>query len=449
MKKYSMFTITLIVGVFSMFSCQDDWLEVKRDKKQVVPKNLNELQALLDNTDVMTIKGVYLGENSADDCYLMADRWLTRGTTQKNAYIWAADIYEGEMVHDWEFSYERIFYANTVLEGLDKIGPGQERDQVQGRALFYRAWNHYQLAQLFCKTYVPETASKDLGIPLKKSSNINQSIFRSSVQETYDFILSDLLDALDLLPEEATIKTRPDKLAAHALLSRIYLLMADYPEALEHAQAVIGSHDELLDYNTIDPDNSFPLLENKEVIFQSMISRISPIGSYSYLFCDPELYTSYETNDLRKSAFFMNNDGSGFKGSYSSTSIYFFDGLATDELYLTSAECYVRLGEINKALGLLNTLLLDRYAAGTFSPLAAENAEDALRLVLKERRKELLFRGIRWGDLKRLNLDPRFAKTLTRDIDGTLYTLEPGSNRYILPIPDKVIALSHVEQNKR
>ena len=97
----------------------------------------------------------------------------------------------------------------------------------------------------------------------------------------------------------------------------------------------------------------------------------------------------------------------------------------------------------------LNMLLEKRYVAGTFVPLSATDAEDALIKVLAERRKELVFRGLRWPDLRRLNKDPRFAKTITRSLDGEIFELPPNSPRYVLPIPQKVIELSGIKQNDR
>jgi hypothetical protein len=68
---------------------------------------------------------------------------------------------------------------------------------------------------------------------------------------------------------------------------------------------------------------------------------------------------------------------------------------------------------------------------------------------LLERRKELCFRGLRWQDLRRLNKEPEYAKTLTRKIDGITYTLPPNDPKYVFPIPPNVIALSGMQQNPR
>ena len=77
-------------------------------------------------------------------------------------------------------------------------------------------------------------------------------------------------------------------------------------------------------------------------------------------------------------------------------------------------------------------------------------ADAALTLILDERRKELAFRsGLRWSDLKRLNQDSRYAKTLSRKIGGQSYTLAPGDKRYAFLIPVSVVQMDGVAQNSR
>lgn len=125
-------------------------------------------------------------------------------------------------------------------------------------------------------------------------------------------------------------------------------------------------------------------------------------------------------------------------------------GLNIGEIYVTEAEALVREGEINEALELLNALAVKRHVEGTYVDVTERNPEKLLQLILDERRRELMFKGTRWFDLKRLNKDPRFAKTITHNYFGETYTLEPNSNRYVLPIPPKAIASNDLlEQNPR
>ena len=124
-----------------------------------------------------------------------------------------------------------------------------------------------------------------------------------------------------------------------------------------------------------------------------------------------------------------------------------FTGIATDELYLTRAECYVRQGDSSKALDDLNTLMSKRIKKADFSPYSLPVPDGLLKLILTERRKELLFRALRWTDLRRLNKEAEFRDTLYRFINGKKYELLPGSDRYTLQIDRNSIDISGLQQN--
>jgi hypothetical protein len=90
----------------------------------------------------------------------------------------------------------------------------------------------------------------------------------------------------------------------------------------------------------------------------------------------------------------------------------------------------------------LNYLLVNRYQKGTFTPLEGLSGVELIKKIEVERRKELLFRGVRWLDQKRYNQDPALAKTNSRIYLGKEYRLEPGSPRYTFPIPPREIRLN-------
>lgn len=174
------------------------------------------------------------------------------------------------------------------------------------------------------------------------------------------------------------------------------------------------------------------------------------IISPSIAIIDTALYASYEDMDLRKRIYFnIQQDGSvRFKGSYFGTVSHFM-GLAVDEILLTRAECFARTGRIAEALLDLNNLLIRRYEKDQYEPISVQNENEVLDIILRERRKELLMRDIRWMDLKRLNLEPAHATKIVRQIDGGRYELTPNENRYALPIPMTVIEISGMPQNPR
>ncbi len=453
LEKYTIVFLLLLSFVF--LSCQK-FLEEKPDKTLVIPKKLSELQALLDNSNVFNTGTAHLlGEISGDNYYLLKPVWQALSTGyEKNAYIWSEEIFEGAQSTDWNNPSLAVFYCNVVLEGVNKIIPAQQELEtwniVKGGALFYRSYVLYQLAQLFCKTYVPTSAATDLGIPLRLESDISIKTTRSTIEQTYRQLIKDAQEATQLLPQTSVLKTRPIKATAHALLARIYLQMQDYTAALNYANLSLDAYNSLIDYNTISSQAGYPFTRfNTEVLLHS--HTLTPtILQPNRLIILPELYNSYDSNDLRKSCFFYidNNGHARFKGSYFGSDA-FFTGITTAEVMLIKAECEVRLGLQPAAVNSINNLLKYRYKKNTFPGIIYNDNDDLLRLILQERRKELIFRGIRWSDLKRLNLVEKTAITIKRIWDNEVYTLEPNSSRYIFPIPDAVISITGIEQNKR
>ncbi|SDF79601.1 SusD family protein [Mucilaginibacter pineti] len=458
MKKniYQIFIGCLFIIV--MVSCKKGYLDARPDKALLVPSTLADFQAILDNTDIMN-KAPYLNEVSTDDIYTTDNGFAGADPVIQQSYIWAKDIFQGQSGYDWNVPYQQVFYANVVLDGLQKIDQlavsQMQYNQIKGNALFHRAFAFYNLAQEFAKPYNVNTAGQDLGIPLRLSSDVNEKSTRGTLQATYDQIISDLIAAEPLLPLQAGYKSRPNHSAVLGLLAKVYLTMQNYTKAATYANASLQLNGKLIDYNTLNPAGARPLPMslpngNDEVQYYTPLLYSLFLSSSSLTAIDSTLYRSYNVNDLRKTVFFRDR-GNGrytFKGGYGGVSDV-FGGIANDEIYLIRAECYARANQTADAMSDLNTLLKNRYKTGTFTSLTATNGDDALSKILTERRKELIYRNVRWTDLRRLNQDSRFAVTITRNINGTIYTLSPGSNRYVFPIPQDEINYSGIQQNQR
>lgn len=432
-------------------ACEKDFLEKKPDKALLIPKSLKDFQSLLDNESVMNLVPA-LGVISADEFYLTDALYTSLSGLERNAYLWNKEIYDaGSQLNDWNIPFQQVFYANAVLDGLAEAGreselPGQW-DVMRGSSLFFRAHAFYQLAQLFAAPY-SVTTSGEKGIPLRLTADVTLNVSRSSLKETYDRIITDLETAVSLLPEKPDYKTRPSKAAGHALLARVFLSMKDYDKALLHAESGLSKYSTLIDYNNLNMSlNKTIPGTNEEIIFYSSVMSYSYASRAVVSVAD---YNNYHNNDLRKTAYFLKNASGdwNFRGTYTGN-LMFFGGLAVDELYLIKAECLARKGNASTALLALNTLLEKRWKKGTFQALTAQTADEALALILVERKKELLFRGTRWTDLRRLNSESRFAVALSRTINNQQAVLPPNDKRYILPIPDVEVQLSGIEQNER
>lgn len=448
--------ILFFIAIFASWcwSCQN-FLEVKPDRATNVPHRLEDFQALLDNNAIMNSgTGHQLGEISSDNYFVSKAVWDNLPVKyERNTYIWERDIFEGALSPDWNNPSLVILYSNLALEGIEKIARNgvnhQEWSNIRGSALFFRAYAFYQMSQMFCGTYNPSTASKQLGVPLRMASDITLPTVRASLEQTYQQIIADLREASELLASVPAFKTRPSKPAAYALLSRVLLQMGDYDNALYYAGLTLDNFSVLMDYNTIDTTSIFPFAPyNDEVIFHSHMPSPT-ILSQNRLQVANELLDAYGEGDLRRTCFYRTvNNEVIYRGSYYGT-FAFFTGLSTNEVYLIAAECAARLGNTLEALEYLNAVLKMRFKSNVFVNVTETNPQILLDIILVERRKELPFSGLRWSDLKRLNLEPRYAKKLERIWDGEIHVLEPNSPRYIFPIPDAVVEIAGIEQNVR
>lgn len=446
-----------IFAIASLACNKSDFLNQNPDQSNIVPTTLSELQAILDNDQVMNGMGTafgrgpvpHMGEAGADDYYVLQQRYPNVPPQYQNYYTWQYDVYDGEVVNDWNRPYEVIFYSNVVLDGLVKVRKDSlneiEYDVMFATSLFHRAHAYYQLAQVFAPPYQASTASSTWGLPLRLSSDLGETIERATLGETYSLIIRDLLIAKEALQSTSTIKTRPSKQAALGLLARVYLTMGNYENALSYADSCLQIQSDLLDYNLVNDLLAFPfndfILSNPEIIFACNMQGASGYSSNRLnARIQSHIYDSYAVGDLRKTIFFNINSGYQFKGDYTGGIGYYYAGISTDEMYLIRAECFARAGNIESAMDDLNTLLEHRWDNTIgFDRLVATSQEQALDWILEERRKELLFRGLRWTDLRRLNLEGRNI-TLRRTFNGDEYTLPPNDPRYTYPIPHEVMA---------
>jgi hypothetical protein len=444
-------------------SCKKGWLDVKPSSTAVVlntaTNQLSDYERLVQNGDLYYCN--YLGSVGADDYYLRPAILSSTVAEDVNYYLWAPTGYLSTSEPGWSLNYQGVFVCNTVIAGLNKInkdaGNATLWNQIYGSALFYRAYQYYQLAQMFVKPYDSTTANTDPGVPLRLEANIAEKAGRGTARQVYDQILADLTQAKMLLPSvPQQYKTQPIKGAAYALLAQTYLVMGDYINARLNADSSLSYNNSLYDYNnyvnSVTSSSNLglpPFMQNPEVFFYAAATY--SILKQTTANIDSTLYLSYSDNDLRKTLFFkVSSTGVSFRGTYDGVSRnYLFTAPAVDELYLIRAECNARLGNANAAMSDLNTLLQKRWITNTFVPLTATDANSALLKILTERRKELVMRGTRWSDLRRLNKDPRFASTIQRIYNGQVYTLAPNDNKYVWPIPNDEILYSGITQNPR
>ncbi|SFM82800.1 RagB/SusD domain-containing protein [Chitinophaga sp. YR627] len=377
-------------------------------------------------------------------------------TAQANAYIWAETIVADADDPDWTRFYKQIYTCNTIIEGVrsSQGGTTQQKEVVRSQALVHRAYAYLMLVNGYARHYEKATAATAPGVPLLLKPDLFAPLNRASVQAVYDQIMADLKEAAPVLPTQAVVTLLPSSTAAYALMARASLYMGDYANAAAYADSALSRQSALLDLKVYagSPSTMPTVYKDPEIML------VKNVGASTTYALNPDLVKLFEPGDLRYDLYTA--DGSSFQWSsfpgrgYWRTRLTLASGAYTGpgvgEMMLILAECDARTGKTAEAVTLLNKLREKRFTAADYVALDTNDAEEALRLVLTERRRELMASGLRWFDQKRLNLDPKYTVTVSRTYRGQTYTLAPNSNRYVFPIPAKNIQFNpELVQNPR
>lgn len=362
----------------------------------------------------------------------------------------------------WNNSDEATFYtgygvigtSNLIIEDVMSTSDATEAEQreVWAYAKVLRAMAYFLEANYYADTYNASTASSTLCVPLITSSEVNASYYQATVQEIYDFMLSDVNEALEYLPDEGTTILHPGKGAAYAFLARVYLQMMDYDQALKYANLALAINDELYDWNefytahqsTIEAEDTytrstspwgFDCVEN--YCFNHGSSSYSgSLVSLPYWRAD-----GFEENDARYlSSWKLRDYGGGTVYLYSILTGYFnYGGMRTPEVYLIKAECQARDGDLDAAMTTLNTVRATRILSDSYEPREASTVAEAIEYIRQTKNNELIGSIMPFADSRRYNSEGTYPVTLSRTVDGVTTTLEPDSYLWTMPFPQGAV----------
>lgn len=441
--------LSAFIALLIFSSCVKKWLDAKPDGSLAVPSTVDDFRAMLDEPSTSLTNSGILGEFASDQDTITDAGWSSHETdVSGNAYTWS-ELTPYNAIGDYSVAYKVLLTLNIALEGLEKLdAENEEVKNLKGRVYFNRGRIFSELAQVFSPPYSENVIDSELGIPLRVNGNVNEATKRSTVRETYNRIISDLKMSVDLLPLTNRFIQEPTKFGAIGYLARVYMIQQKYDSALYYAQSYMSAKKSLMDFNNLSQSTVFigPNIEMSSTSFcaGSILSRLEIPRS---------LYNMYDENDLRKYVFFKISPAGNitFSGSYSLRRNDTYTGIATDEMYLIASECLARKEDVTSAMKLLNDLTRTRYrtseTGSTYVDRTASTSDQALQMILIEREKELVRRGVRWSDLRRLNFDDKYKKVLKRTIGGVEYRIEPNSLKYTFPIPREVVLNASIKQN--
>ena len=505
-------SLYVCIGIVACFcaACSDFLKEYSPDKSYV--RSYSDLDELLVGEAYMKCNNpIYMGYQSSPETFYwpyihyMADETeiMTNSVASASGqlgpvylfgyYTWQEDVarnFDGDICwddsQDWETLYKFINITNTVLSLIDEQEAMTNEDKrevsrIKGEAYFLRGAYYFTLANLYGKPYAPATATTDLAVPLKLSEFVEDKVYeRASVREVYEQVISDLLAAEEYLkdvPEESVV--RAGHTATCLLLSRVYLYMQNYEEALKWARISVDKKDVLVNLNEFDKESEdFLSLEAPEVIFSMGTSALKAnvLGGQGDWVISDDLYKSYAGNDLRKSIFFCRKYNIPTYGLIYGKNYYsdnnYLAPLVSDNFLMRSAEAYLNLAESAACLGgkytaealdAYNELRRNRFEKG-YTDVTGLSGKILVDSIREERRRELCLEGHRWFDLRRymVNEDFPYEKTLTNNYlevefsfatfqyevtASGLYQLPPHDPAWTLPIPQSELDANYGMQD--
>ena len=368
----------------------------------------------------------------------------------------------------YENIYSFILRSNLVIDNVDKGQGSQElKTLAKAEARTFRAFDHFLAVNTFAKAYNPETAASDGGVCIMDRYDLEATPVKSTVAEVYNFIINELEQAVPLLEEKPVNIYHPNRAFGYALLAKVYLFHRDWAKAQEAAEQSLKLNSQLADYNLINDAGgtarykNFAKDGNPEVLSYHWMAGWGSgeqVCLYHYGMISPELKSLFEANDLRYSLF-LRDTGTSITSWFDSGSgaaiwtpaitnldrfTYMSVGLRTAEVYLIMAEALARQNNLTEAAKYVSQLRDKRIKGGNGHVDAPATQVEMVKMIIDERRKELLFGFNRFFDLKRLNIEPEYQKTITRVFPvlniseahpQQTYTLKPDSRLYIIPFP--------------
>lgn len=463
MKNIYIKTVFLVCFLTVLSSCED-FVDIE-PKGQVFATSVEQLQQLFYDSNNISTNRAYEIHAGSDDFRDFDSETLPFNNPYPGGigpmlafrdFLYAADA--NSFYSSYNDLYTGINLANIVLESIDGVdGSLQDKNKLEGRALVFRANLLLELVNCYAKHYSEDYANEEnSGIIIPVNSRSDYALKRNTIQEVYDYIITDLEMATALLTDATPeYLDQPNLIAAYGYLARTYLYMGNWKLAEEYADNALTLKSDLYDYKTDVAANEFPhgssLVKDIENIIVSYNSTINFSGGFNYLpavSVNPELLNLYEDNDLRRTIFYADNLYRGKYGEVATVNRT-NSGITVPELILTRAEANARMGNGQLALDDLNVLRTSRFEAG-YTPLT--DVSKALELVKLERRLELVFNFWRLIDIKRYNLIDNDNITVTHinTTTNTTHTLSPGDNNWVLPIPAFIVSTDPtITQNPR
>lgn len=382
----------------------------------------------------------------------------------------------------WNAGYTWVANANYIISAEETMaGSTEEVNYIIGQAYAIRAYAYFMLSQQYARTYIGHESEKCVSIYEGATVAGTTGQPRSTNEEVYTLIYSDINKAVELLKNASARKdaSHIDYAVANQLKARIALVMNKWQDAADASKEAIQSTDATLSNDVLSGMNS---VKQKDVMWGATViadqaagwgtflchmDAISFIGASitTYACTAPKkinklLYETMGEKDIRRAWWLPNQKDQwdqGFDYTYLQKKFAFSDPqgwmgdmlwMRVEECYLTAAEAECRLGNSGEAQKYLKDLMATRdedytcTKTGTaMGTLTTDNTGSLLEEIVRQRRIELWGEGQRIYDIKRLKqgfirtADMGWASNYLVSTNKDVRTDNPETYGWVMTIP--------------
>lgn len=459
----------------SLSSCVNDWLDVApsdgtdadaalTSSSDLAAARTGMYAALKGNSNLVDYYGqqffVYGDVHAGDDYQYNNLGGSNRASFYYDMNYQTASEFSSSSNVAWKSPYIVIGRANRIIAAAEggALSDAAEAkatiDQYAAEAKVLRALAHFDLVRIYGKPYT-EDQGASLGVPLVTGVlESNAKPARSTVAEVYTQVVKDLTEAIS--SNALATETEPGYVSvwgAKAILSRVYLNMGDYANALSVAEdiiknsgaagAALWTRDQYFKAWDASTPNESEFLFRLNVTGSTDNNDLNGIGNLQQRDGYKEMVATKKFVDMLTSdpkdvrnGMFLPATAAKEVATYGTNKVFLnklrgqggnsrnvtiVPIIRLSEVYLTAAECAFRNNDKTKAVEYLNDLVKNRTT--TEASLATVD-NITLERILIERRKELIGEGQRYFDALRNNetitrytseADKGWHKTLSKD----------------------------------
>ncbi len=460
------FVLLFLLGFFN--SCEK-FLDAPYDNRVEIT-DLEDVNLLLANAYPM--RADVFTEILTDNFHHYATTMqASNGATYIPIYNWEDEysdaITTATPTHAYGHYYKKVYEANLAIEQLQAIAASSnQKDALLGEALILRAYNYFSLVNLFGMHYNESTNATNLGVPLVlEVPKGNRELYnRATVGEVYSQIDGDLSEGLALMKKGISFvpKTpyRFSLSSVHAFMARINLYKGNWEEVVRYADLVVADRGvtvRRMSEDVVRKSSSTEAFWAQEIMNPTIHPNLLLVNQTNLFLCRPfgyrlggfylahNMFYTTPNSDYRSHQFSSGGtviDSVALVVKYANqpnnpnAAQARYDCFTMEEVLLNRAEANLRKAnpDVGRAMADIEAIRKERFSAANYRVLATPaNANEALELVLRERKLELIGQGFRWYDIKRMGI--QVEHRMIRTDPKTANILLPNDKRTAIQIP--------------